>query len=311
MKRVLGGILVGLGAFLVAAGLVAYFWAPDLILKTPQAVDNTTYLSGEATKLNLSTGEQDDLPIKVTSITLTDTKRSTDTVNAWVNNVCVVVDEGNPPDCIDKKDERLVQASTDIFATDRVTGESVDDPATYLSGLDYTATTGLVNKFPFDTQKQTYQYWDPTLGAAVPATYEGTTDIDGLEVYEFHMLIDEQTIEIADGVEGTYTLDKTMWIEPVTGAIIDQSQHDVRTLEDGTNALDMQIRFTDDTVKLGVDDANTNLSGINLITKTVPLIGFIAGPILILLGVLLLVRARRKPEAATTETPAPKATTPA
>ena len=114
--------------------------------------------------------------------------------------VCVVVDEGNPPDCIDKKDDRLVQASTDIFATNRVTGESVDDPATYLSGLDYTATTGLVNKFPFDTQKQTYQYWDPTLADAVPVTYEGTTDMDGLEVYEFHMLIDGATIEIADGV---------------------------------------------------------------------------------------------------------------
>jgi Porin PorA len=305
VKRVLGGILVGLGAFLLAAGLVAYFWAPDLLLKTPEAVDNTTYLTGEATKLNLSTGKQDDLPIKVTSVTLTDTKRSTDTVNAWVNNVCVVVDEGNPPDCIDKKDDRLVQASTDIFATDRVTGESVDDPAAYLSGLDYTATTGLVNKFPFGTEKKDYMFWDPTLGAAVPVTYEGTVDMDGLEVYEFHMVIDGATIEIAEGVEGTYDFEKTMMIEPTTGAIVDQSQHDVRTLEDGTNALDMQIQFTDDIVAQGVSDAKENLSGIKLVTQTVPLVGVIGGPLLIIAGVFLLVRSRRKPEPAD-GAPAPK-----
>ena len=296
MKKVLGGVLVGLGAFLLAAGLVAYIWAPDLILKTPEAVDNTTYLTGDATKLNLSTGEAG---------------RAADQGHQRHRSPTPSAPRTPSTPGSTTSASSSTRATRPTASTRRTTGwcrprptsspptgspvSSVDDPATYLSGLDYTATTGLVNKFPFDTQKQTYQYWDPTLGDAVPVTYEGPPTSTA-----------SRSTSSTCSSTGRRSRSPTAWKAPTTstrpcgssrrpGAIIDQSQHDVRTLEDGTNALDMQIQFTDDIVTEGVDDAKENLSGIKLVTETVPLVGFIGGPLLIIVGVLLI--APRPPQA--------------
>jgi hypothetical protein len=85
-----------------------------------------------------------------------------------------------------------------------------------------------------------------------------------------------------------------MWIEPNTGSIVDQEQHDVRTLPNGDPLLDLQLSFTDEQVSANVDDASANVSSLTLITKTVPLVGFIGGAICIIAGILLLVSGRRK-----------------
>ena len=83
-----------------------------------------------------------------------------------------------------------------------------------------------------------------------------------------------------------------MWIEPATGQIIDQEQHDVRAI-DGKNLLDVQLSFTDDQVSTNAEDAKSNKSSLDLLTHTVPIIGFVGGIVLILLGVALVVMSRR------------------
>ena len=106
--------------------------------------------------------------------------------------------------------ERLLSASTDNFATDRRTAEAVDDPK-YLppSAED---KEGLINKWPFEAEKKTYQYWDGFAGEAVDATYDRTEDVDGLETYVFKVQVSDAPIEVTDGVQGTYSTDREIWI---------------------------------------------------------------------------------------------------
>jgi len=286
VRKIVSWVLLGLGSFLLAAAIVAVTWAGDRVERTPLNTDSTTHLEGTATVLPAGPG---DYAIRATSFTRADSDASDDTVIVWENHSCLVLDIPDTPDCGDQgvgddADPNVVSISSDYFATDRNTGIAVSD-ADYLPAEVATEHEGLVNKFPFRTEKKDYDYWDGTIGQTVPATYEDTEEIDGLEVYRFVMSVDEEPAEIADGVEGTYSNDTTMWVEPKTGAIIDQEFHDVRSV-DGEPVLDLDMSFTDDQVADYVADAEDNIQLIDLATKIVPLVGFIGGPILLVLGFL-------------------------
>lgn len=294
MKKVVPGwILVLLGAFLLTTALLMLLWAPAKAQRTPLDTDSNTYLSGTADKLNPATGEvETDLPIAVLSKTQVDHKKSDGSVVVFVNTTCANIDRDNPPPCLEEGDPRLITDSIDVFATDRHTAESVND-AKYLPA-DAEAHQGLVNKFPFNTEKQTYEFWDGLLRQAVPAEYVGTTEIDGLETYEFHILVNEQPANVVGDVPGLYSMDKTMWIDPVTGTIIDQEQHEVRQLEDGTTALDMSISFTDDTVAANVDSTKSNIDTLGLFKGWLPITVLIVGLLLLAAG-FFLVRPTKTP----------------
>ena len=137
------------------------------------------------------------------------------------------------------------------------------------------------------------------LGQAVDAEYDGTETIDGLETYRYHVLIEEESAEVVTDVDGVYSQDKYIWIDPVTGAIINQTQHEVRELTDGSTLLDMQLDFTEDQVSANAEDAKDNGGLLTLLTKTVPLIGLIGGVLALLLGAFLVFAGRgRKAESA-------------
>jgi hypothetical protein len=298
VRKNVGIMLLGLSGFLLLAAFMAVVWAPDKAEKTPLDVDTTTLLSGEASKLNTSTGELEDNPVKATSITQVDSDASDDDIAVWVQTSCLVIDDGDTPNCVESNDPRLITADADVFATDRVSGLAVND-AKYLPA-DAVPHEGLVNKFPFDTQKKNYDYWDGTVGAAVPAVYDSTVDIDGIETYKFVVTIEGAEVEIAEGVSGTYDDVKEIFVEPRTGAIIDQSDDQQRYLADGSPVLDLQLSFTDAQVEQFVDDANDNLGRLNLLNRIVPIVGFGGGAIALVLGLMLALRgggpARPTPE---------------
>jgi hypothetical protein len=72
-------------------------------------------------------------------------------------------------------DGQLVQASIDRVATDRRTAEAVNCCGEAVNSVP-TRHSGLSYKFPFDTQKQTYQFWDANAKKAVPARYVSEED---------------------------------------------------------------------------------------------------------------------------------------
>jgi hypothetical protein len=294
VRKIVSWVLIGLGAFLLVAAVLAATWAPGQLERTPLDTDSTTRLEGGGQKLNPATGEVEDITVKATSISQVDSEASDDDVVIFASSTCAVLDEGDVPDCVAGTDDRLVSASTEVFATDRHTGMSVDG-SDYVEG-EYEQREGLVNKWPFNAEKKDYPYWDGMLKQAVNAEYVGTETIEGLETYEYHVLIEHETTEVVEGVEGRYSMDKRLWIDPRTGAIIRQTQDELRTTYDGDVLLDLQLAFTDEQVKGNAADAKDNGSMLDLVTGTVPLVGFILGPILLIVGIGLQVLGRREHE---------------
>jgi len=285
VRKILGPVLLGLGGFLLIAGLLGLVWAPGVVEKTPVQVETITMLEGQAGKLDTTTGDLVDNPIFAISDTRTDTELSDDDAVAWLSTFCVMIDRGGDRVC-DEDSEDLITASVDIFATDRVTAladnESLDLPA------DAVPHDGLVNKWPFGAEQETYPYWDGTVGQAVDAAYDRTETIEGTETYVYRVEIDEAPIEVAEGVPGTYTTVKEIFVEPQTGAILDQTEDQQRYLADGTPALDLQLAFTDEQVVQGVDDNAGDRQLLTLVTTVLPIVGFVGGAICLVAGLLLL-----------------------
>lgn len=291
MRKFLGPILLGLGGFLLVIGLMSLVWAPGQVKRTPLDVDSVTNLEGTVSKLNLETGELEENPVKVQSVTKSDSEASDDEVAVFVNTSCIVIDIDDAPDCVDGEDPRLVSASTDVFATDRYSAVAVSD-GKYLPD-DAEPHEGLVNKWPFDAEKKDYEYWDGLTGTAQPALYDRTEEIEGLETYVYKVNIKDAVVEIAEGVPGTYDNAIEIAVDPMTGSFIRQSQDQQRYLADGTTVLDIQVAYTDDEVKESAKDAEDSRGKLSLITTTVPIVALSAGVILILAALLLIMGARR------------------
>ncbi|MCF6377560.1 DUF3068 domain-containing protein [Nocardioides KLBMP 9356] len=296
MRKGFGIGLTVLGGFLITLALLAQFWAPGQLMKTPLDTDSLTLLDGTA-QLSDGTGGTNEFPVKAFSVTRADSERSDSDVIVFQNSSCLVKDEGEIDECVSASDpqERLLSASTDNFATDRRTGEAVDDPKYLPPSAEQ--KSGLVNKWPFLAEKKTYQYWDGFSGEAVPATYDGTDTIDGLEVYNYKIVVSDAPIEVTDGVQGTYSTDRTIQIDPTTGAIVNQFETQERLDGDGNVFLALDYGFTDEQVADNAETSKSNASSLNLIRKTVPLIGYLVGIPALLIGIALQVMRRRSANA--------------
>ena len=143
-----------LGGFLVVVGLLAMFYAPGSLMKTPIDTDTTTALDGVA---ELS-GEE--VPVLAWSVTHANSEQSDDDVVVFQNSSCLVKDEGGIDDCVSADDpgDRLLSATLDNFATDRVTAVAINDPE-YLPA-EAEEHEGLINKWPFEAEQETYPFWD-------------------------------------------------------------------------------------------------------------------------------------------------------
>jgi len=291
VRRLFGWLLLFIGGFLLTAAIMGVTWLPGAAERTPLDVDTSTYLTGEADKLNPATGKLEHVPVVYKSLTRVDPDHSDGDVVAFVNTKCINVDENDPPECLSEDDDRLITNVIDTFATDRHTATAVNG-AKYLAegGVPH---EGLVNKFPFNVEKKTYPYWDRTVGAATDAVYTGTRDIDGLETYEFTVDIPETDVEVIEDTAGTYETHHKLWVDPRTGLIIDEEGGQVLKLEDGTVILDIHVAYTDDTVQTNVDDAEASRAQLTLLLRTVPIVGTILG-LLAVVGGLLLLRGRSR-----------------
>ncbi|MFN8046031.1 MAG: DUF3068 domain-containing protein [Dermatophilaceae bacterium] len=286
MRRNLGLILMGLSGFLLVTALMGWFYAPGAMEKTPLNVNSETELTGTATYLGkgYDTNKGPD-KVRAVSRNVVDGDSSDGDVVVFSNVSCLVWDKDNPPGCVDQKDKRLINASEDVFATDRRTGEAVASDK-YTVADD--AHSGLINKFPFHVEQKTYPFWDGLLGKPVDATFEGEEELDGYNTYRFAIKVDNAKADIAKDTKGTYSTDKTMWIDPVTGSILKQEEHQVRTLPDGMKALDLKFAFTDDQVAKNLEDARSNASKLGAL-RVMP---WVALGLALLSGIVGLMLAR-------------------
>jgi hypothetical protein len=173
---------------------------------------------------------------------------------------------------------------------------------------DGIAQPGVNLKFPFDTEQRSYQVYDLTLRAAAEAKFDGTEEINGLEVYRFVQDIPPAKIEAGRQVPGSlinepetaavevdlyYQNKRTMWVEPTTGQIVKGQEEQLQELRkpdlpEGTAVFRGTLTFTEETVNQLVADAESNKSKLWLLTG-LPTILWIAGTLLILAGIALTI----------------------
>lgn len=209
--------------------------------------------------------------------------------------------------------EESLSGTRDLVPFDRVSGETVRWPgaSTETGGVKIEPTVfyGQYFKFPFNTQKKDYEFWDASVKKATPVTYEGTDELEGLAVYKFVQEIEPVKIaelqvpgNLVGSTEASVLADRvygntrTLWVEPETGVIIKGQEEQLATLEvDGetkATITDATLGYDDETVKATVDDYATKASLLKMIRVWIPLIGGILGVVLILGGAVLLLRSR-------------------
>ncbi len=297
MRKILGAVLLAIGVF----GLVLAVLLPTYVVshasKTPLNLNITQISSGPAKLLDSTTGQTNSVNLRATRIVRTDSHAS-DGTNTTVNeSLCIVLVIGDTPNCVGTADpqNRLLSFSTDRVTANRKSAESVH-VAKYnenVNGDTSVRHVGLSYKFPINTKKQTYQFYNPDVKVAAPAVYKGTSKIAGLKVYEFESVTPQQKYMIQGIAPGTYDDTRTVWVEPQTGAIIKGVEHQVQTLDSGQVALDTTLTFDQSAIDYQSHYAKTKIDSLNQAKVLGPIVSGIVG-ILLIIGAVFLLRSGRR-----------------
>jgi hypothetical protein len=206
---------------------------------------------------------------------------------------------------VDTADQGVITATQERIALDRVTAQSVQCCG------ENPRHQGLTLKFPFDTRKTTYQFWDAPAQRALPAAFTRTERINGVSVYRFEQRIDQLDIGDQDipgalaGEPGTpsvqtdviYSNVKTIWVEPATGIIVKAQQDVTQVLRTpgGENVLtliDAVLTYDEATVDANADDAAKGVNQLRILGTILPVAALALGLIALAAGLVLL----RSPE---------------
>jgi hypothetical protein len=300
-------VLVALGAFLIVLSPMVRFYAYPKIAVAPVNQNSITTLVGpDATIFDISSLKeiQTDLTTKVR--TIGDSKASEKAPGNTV--VCVSSTETKSSDGVMRSSE------VERVAFDANTAKAVNCCDEFISETKGEETPvkheGLLVKFPFHTEKKTYDFWDGSLLKAVPIQYKGTEDLDGLTVYKFEHTIEPTKVGEQDlplsllGLEGdeTVTADsmysntRTLWVEPNTGVIIKRAEAQNNTFdyegEPRITTTKVTTGYDDATVAKNIKDYKSLGSQLHLLRSTVPLVCLILGLVLLVLGLVLAGRNR-------------------
>jgi hypothetical protein len=301
VRKALGSLLVLVGVFgLVAAGLFR-FYAPSRAEKTPLDLDVELVATGPAKLLNAATGQLESVPLRAVRTVKADSTASNANVVVVEERLCLVKDIGNPPmPCVDGFDpqHRLVSVTTDRVAADRTSAESVNEAkyATNIDGDTSAKHTGLSYKWPFHAKKISYKFFDPASRQAPDARFLGTDKIKGMTVYKYEAVIEKMDLPVGRDIPGTYSDTRTVWVDPVTGAILKGVEHQQRWLADGTPALDTTLTFNQASIDLQAKQASDGRSQLRLLSLILPLICLVIG-LAALAGAFLLMRGGSRPGA--------------
>lgn len=331
MRRGVTFVLLGLGVFGIATGLLLRFYAYPALAQIPHDPKTTAVAQGSGITA-LVYVEKDGgqaLPeirrdLSLTSITTVSGDlrapevQADNGVTTWVETNRITED----------KDERTLSASVRELCLDRFTAEAVAPCTTqYLqkekseNGKDtkirgarrQVQFPGLNFKFPFQTEKRTYPWYDSGVGKPVDAKFDGEEELQGLSVYRFKQSVPPTDVDGRDvpgslvgkpeptvSVRLYYQAEKTLWVEPDTGALIKVRQsvkQELRTSDQnsgqGTAVFDGTLELNKKTVEANVRVAGDNKSKLWLLTG-LPVILWIVGGVLLAAGIVLLLAGRRR-----------------
>jgi hypothetical protein len=303
-RRVIGLILAGLGAFLLVAALLARTYVPGRVVKYPLNEYLVTQLVGHdvsyfsATKVKPITGAT----LVVTSTVSSDGKAGTSSTAVW-NSFTYLYDQTNSLE---------FSYSIRRFAFNRQTAQLVMCCGANVDGNAGVRQTGLVGfLWPMGAQKHTYQVFDPAINQTRPATYVGTTNVGGISTYKFVEKVaptrsgQETVPRSLVGMKGNSTVTlpemttetNTFYVDPVTGAQLNETQVEHVALVDSTGSerlllLNASLSNTPQSLAKVVRIDKNARNEISLLKVVVPLAAGVLG-IVLLVGGILLARPRR------------------
>ena len=332
MKARLGAVLFGIGVFVVVLAAGCAFYVAPAVSRLPYDLamckegedegclrpsvaraENARFLQtkgGDTPVVAIQTGTLESVTEVQPRPDLTDSALSAD------QKADTVVWNGYGTVTWVEQDFMVSQYKAQL-AIDRDTAAAVAWDKQFLQdagpqGDSTVAFTGQLYKFPFDTQKKTYQYFDRDLRKALPMSFQGTETIKGLETYRFQQVIPETPLNFSaerltgllntfapGATSGTvsYSNTRTIWVEPVTGTFIKVQEQQKKTLTPDvgtpTALLDGSFVYTDQTISNNVTSAGDTKSQVQLISSTLPIALAALGALLLIVGLFLIATGRR------------------
>lgn len=304
MRRAIGLILAGLGAFLLVLAVMLRAYLPGQLIKFPINEYLKTQLIGHDVSYFSPAKVK---PMTGATMLVTSTVKS---VKGQGNSSTAVWDTFTY--LYDETNHLQYNYSLRRAAFDRRTAENVSCCGANIGGNTSIRQSGLVGfLWPFGLQKRTYLAFDTTLNRAEPAHYAGTTSIDGITVYK---MVEKVTRAQAGtqsipanlvGLPGNammklpeyLTATNTFFVDPVTGAQLNQIENQHLEL-DGANGqghlllLNASLTFTPQSLTKVVNIDKKALNEVALVTFIGPLAALVLG-LAGLIGGILLARPRR------------------
>jgi hypothetical protein len=315
-SRVIGTVLFGFGVLaLVFAGGLAFVVAPSAAqlpydMELTQSVaeaSNARFMQITNGAVAVNSGD-----IRST-VTVQPDAGSTAKLSGDLDGTALVWVAGQQVQRTDTSE--LVSAYSTSLAVDRKSGAAQDWDGQWLDTggeREPVKYSGQIYKFPFGTEKKTYQIFDRDILAARDAVFEKTEEIQGLETYKFVQTLTNETQNVPQdrlavilgallpgATDGSvkYSNTRSYWVEPNTGAFIrvqeQQKKQLVSTDGRSVDILDADFAYTDETVTKSADTAKANVRSLKLAGVWGPIGLAILGLILAIAGGLLVARSGR------------------
>lgn len=312
MKRTAGYLLAAIGvALLVAAPLLRFYSLPQ-IEKTPLNFYFVEKSTGVGDYLDPGTLHFHHGALFVTRTFKGIPDAGGDTTATWNVFAQTVGSIGNQ-----------INITNDRWRFDRHSGESMPLPGTTPQ------YSGHWLRFPFNTEKKTYSYWDPTALKAFPARYVGEKQVLGHTTYEFKSIVPPTKIDSltvpgsligqpnkpAVNVDVYYSNPASVVnVDPRTGTEVTGSSHKVETFrlpgsaQDVATVLDVNLVPTQESAQGLTNKAQDGIKKLNLVGIWLPIACLLLGGLALALAIYLL--WRREPESESPRTVELPSTTP-
>jgi hypothetical protein len=338
MLRLAALTIMGLGAALLTAAVLLTTYTAGKIQKIPLNIDKTLVSSGSGTALDPASLQATRFVIDK-NIPLV--SQQAVTVETPANAQVVTFQVGTTVRRTDKQlDNGLLLAMVDTVTLNRHTAEAVSDderpggsvqkPRTMEDDKPSTNIAlpheGLAFRFPFDTEKKSYPFFDPIAQKPFDANYDGEDDVNGLTTYRFTQNVgydadgklvepikyaslydrneDGEVTARAElwGLPGDpyepvtmtrfYAAQRTFWVDPVTGTVVKAEEHANHyyardPLRPEMALADYKVTSTEQTVELQVASARDERDRLALWSRVLP-ISLAATGLVALIGAALL-----------------------
>lgn len=326
MGKKLGAVLIGLGVLLLTMGLLSKFYAYGKLAVVPPNQKSVSFSEAPGAEVYSIADKKTVTEDLLSTVNVVGDVKASQEISDKLGHKVVVwekttytdkpgfnIDAGQPP----------LSGSHDRLAFDANTGVGVQCCGTFhAAGADVDTGkeerdanvkfTGQLLKFPFNTQKKSYSYFDTTLLKPLSMAYKGTEKLDGTTVYKFQVTIPPTKSGTLTapasyfGVNASGDIDldriysnvRTLWIEPETGAIVN-SREQVNSYATYQGDKVATLTKADSTfpakdVKKNASDYGSKAALLKVVRIWLPLIGIVLGLLLLGLGLAMTLLGDRR-----------------